>query len=96
LDEVANLQCDYLDQVEKCDRLEKELSIKSENVNNKSFNELSKRFSALEQHSINLELALQQSQEHLNNESVCKEKESTSFRELNVKYLEIQDLKAQL
>ncbi|GJU95847.1 hypothetical protein Tco_1320603 [Tanacetum coccineum] len=60
LDEVTNLQCDYLDQVEKCDRLEKELLIKYENVNNKSFNELSKRFSALEQHSINLELALQQ------------------------------------
>ncbi|GKA10540.1 putative ribonuclease H-like domain-containing protein [Tanacetum coccineum] len=31
-----------------------------DNVNNKSFNELSKRFSELEQHSINLELALQQ------------------------------------
>ncbi|GKD08947.1 retrovirus-related pol polyprotein from transposon TNT 1-94 [Tanacetum coccineum] len=30
------------------------------NVNNKSFNELSKIFSELEQHSINLELALQQ------------------------------------
>ncbi|GJW96680.1 retrovirus-related pol polyprotein from transposon TNT 1-94 [Tanacetum coccineum] len=60
LDEFTNLKCDYLEQVEKCERLEQELSKRSENVNNKSFNELSKRFSALEQHSINLELALQQ------------------------------------
>ncbi|GJV11589.1 retrovirus-related pol polyprotein from transposon TNT 1-94 [Tanacetum coccineum] len=69
---------------------------KSNNVNNKSFNELSKRFSELEQHSINLELALQQNQEQLNNDKVWKQKESNSFRELNVKYFEIQDLKAQL
>ncbi|GJX18156.1 integrase, catalytic region, zinc finger, CCHC-type containing protein [Tanacetum coccineum] len=93
---ITNLQCDYLEQIEKCDRLEKELSKRSKNVNNKAFNELSKRFSALEQHSINFELALQQRQENLNNESVCKEKDSTSFRELNVKYFEIQDLKAHL
>ncbi|GJW52661.1 hypothetical protein Tco_0096746 [Tanacetum coccineum] len=60
LDEVTNLQCDYLETLEKCEHLEKELSKTTENVNNKSFNELSKRFSELEQHSINLELALQQ------------------------------------
>ncbi|GJU15261.1 retrovirus-related pol polyprotein from transposon TNT 1-94 [Tanacetum coccineum] len=96
LDEFTDLQCDYVDQVVKCERLEKELSKRTENVNNKSFNELSKRFSQLEQHSINLELALQQSQEQLNNDKVWKQKESNSFRELNVKYFEIQDLKAQL
>ncbi|GJT44187.1 hypothetical protein Tco_0952902 [Tanacetum coccineum] len=59
-DEVTNLKCDYLEALEKCDRLEKELSKRTENINNKSFNELSKRFSELEQHSVNLELALQQ------------------------------------
>ncbi|GJX67641.1 retrovirus-related pol polyprotein from transposon TNT 1-94 [Tanacetum coccineum] len=96
LDEFTDLQCDYVDQVVKCERLEKELSKRTNNVNNKSFNELSKRFSELEQHSINLELALQQSQEQLNNDKVWKQKESNSFRELNVKYFEIQDLKAQL
>ncbi|GJU49936.1 hypothetical protein Tco_1219491 [Tanacetum coccineum] len=85
-----------INQVVKCERLEKELSKRTDNVNNKSFNELSKRFSELEQHSINLELALQQSQEQLNNDKVWKQKESNSFRELNVKYFEIQDLKAQL
>ncbi|GJQ93240.1 hypothetical protein Tco_0004379 [Tanacetum coccineum] len=67
-----------------------------ENVNNKSFNGLSKRFSELEQHSINLELALQQSQEEIKNDKAWKQQESNSFRELNVKYFEIQDLKAQL
>ncbi|GJW04630.1 retrovirus-related pol polyprotein from transposon TNT 1-94 [Tanacetum coccineum] len=96
LDEFTDLQCDYVDQVVKCERLEKELSKRTENVNNKSFNELSKRFSELEQHSINLELALQQSQEQIKNDKASKQQESNSFRELNVKYFEIQDLKAQL
>ncbi|GKD22722.1 hypothetical protein Tco_1224425 [Tanacetum coccineum] len=96
LDEFTDLQCDYVDQVFKCERLEKDLSKRTDNVNNKSFNELSKRFSELEQHSINLELALQQSQEQLNNDKVWKQKESNSFRELNAKYFKIQDLKAQL
>ncbi|GJU17617.1 hypothetical protein Tco_1145583 [Tanacetum coccineum] len=96
LDEFTDLQCDYVDQVVKCERLEKEISKRTDNVNNKSFNELSKRFYELEQHSINLELALQQSQEQLKNDKVWKQKESNSFRELNVKYFEIQDLKAQL
>ncbi|GJW41557.1 reverse transcriptase domain-containing protein [Tanacetum coccineum] len=96
LDEFTDLQCDYVDQVVKCERLEKELSKRSENVNNKSFNELSKRFFELEQHSINLELALKQSQEQIKNNKDWKQQESNSFQELNVKYFEIQDLKAQL
>ncbi|GJS38214.1 retrovirus-related pol polyprotein from transposon TNT 1-94 [Tanacetum coccineum] len=37
-----------------------------------------------------------QCQEQIKNDKVWKQKESTSFRELNVKYFEIQDLKAQL
>ncbi|GJX36985.1 hypothetical protein Tco_0250288 [Tanacetum coccineum] len=57
LDEFTYLQCDYVDQVVKCERLEKELSKRADNVNNKSFNGLSKRFSELEQNLINLELA---------------------------------------
>ncbi|GJX91192.1 hypothetical protein Tco_0344518 [Tanacetum coccineum] len=85
-----------VDHVVQLNVLEKELSKRTDNVNNKSFNELSKRFSELEQHSINLELTLQQSQKQLNNDKVWKQKESNSFRELNVEYFEIQDLKAQL
>ncbi|GKB91932.1 retrovirus-related pol polyprotein from transposon TNT 1-94, partial [Tanacetum coccineum] len=87
LDEVTNLHCDYLEALEKCQSLENELSKRDTT---------SKSFEALQQHSINLELALQQSREQLNNEKVWKQKESNSFRELNVKYFEIQDLKAQL
>ncbi|GKA52025.1 hypothetical protein Tco_0745221 [Tanacetum coccineum] len=50
LDEFTDLQCDYVDQVVKCERLEKELS-KSRTM--------SKSFEALQKHAINLELALQ-------------------------------------
>ncbi|GJW65456.1 hypothetical protein Tco_0117340 [Tanacetum coccineum] len=96
LNEFTYLQCDYVDQVVKCERLEKELSKRSENFNNKSFNELSKFFSQLEQHSINLELALQQSQEQIKNDKAWKQQESNSFQKFNIKYFEIQDLKAQL
>ncbi|GKD58843.1 hypothetical protein Tco_1296352, partial [Tanacetum coccineum] len=53
LDEFTDLQCDYVDQVVKCEHLEKELS--------KSYT-TSKSFEALQQHAIDLELALQQSQ----------------------------------
>ncbi|GJV80560.1 hypothetical protein Tco_1516430 [Tanacetum coccineum] len=81
LDEVTNLHMwTYMDpSTLKCERLEKELSKRTKNVNNKSFNELSKRFSELEQHSINLELALQQSQEQAKNDTVWKQNESSSF-----------------
>ncbi|GJW40857.1 retrovirus-related pol polyprotein from transposon TNT 1-94 [Tanacetum coccineum] len=51
LDEVTNLQCDYLETLEKCEHLEKELS-KSRTM--------SKSFEALQKHAINLELDLQQ------------------------------------
>ncbi|GKB70637.1 retrovirus-related pol polyprotein from transposon TNT 1-94 [Tanacetum coccineum] len=51
LNEFTDLQCDYVDQVVKCERLEKELSKR---------NTTSKSFEALRQHAIDLELALQQ------------------------------------
>nr|GEU90000.1 hypothetical protein [Tanacetum cinerariifolium] len=51
LDKVANLQCDYLETLEKCECLEKEPS-KSKMM--------SKSFKALQKHAINLELDLQQ------------------------------------
>ncbi|GKC41303.1 retrovirus-related pol polyprotein from transposon TNT 1-94 [Tanacetum coccineum] len=73
--------------VVKCECLKNELSKR---------NTTSKSFEALQQHAINLELALQQCQEHIKNDKAWKEKESNSFRVLNVKYFEIQDLKAQL
>ncbi|GJT31215.1 retrovirus-related pol polyprotein from transposon TNT 1-94, partial [Tanacetum coccineum] len=51
LDEVTNFQCDYLEILEKCEHLEKELS------NSRT---MSKSFEALQKHAINLELDLQQ------------------------------------
>ncbi|GJU84726.1 hypothetical protein Tco_1292272 [Tanacetum coccineum] len=50
LDEFTDLQCDYVDQVVKRERLEKELP---------KSNTTPKSFEALQQHAINLELALQ-------------------------------------
>ncbi|GJU93239.1 hypothetical protein Tco_1317995 [Tanacetum coccineum] len=56
LDEFTDLQCNYVDQVVKCKRLEKELS-KSKTM--------LKSFEALQKYAINLELALQQSKEQI-------------------------------
>nr|GFA35995.1 hypothetical protein [Tanacetum cinerariifolium] len=56
LDEVTNLQCDYLELLEKCEGLETELS-KSKIM--------SKSFKALQNHAINLEIDLQQCQEKI-------------------------------
>ncbi|GJW73535.1 hypothetical protein Tco_0132905 [Tanacetum coccineum] len=87
LDEVTNLQCDYLEALEKCQCLKNELSKR---------NTTSKSFEALQQHAINLEIALQQCQKHNKNDKAWKQKESSSFQELNDKFFKIQDLKAQL
>ncbi|GJY60722.1 hypothetical protein Tco_0461379 [Tanacetum coccineum] len=64
LDEVTNLQCDYLETLEKCEHLEKELS-KSRTM--------SKSFEALQKHAINLELDLQQCKEKIKNDKSFKE-----------------------
>ncbi|GKA07793.1 integrase, catalytic region, zinc finger, CCHC-type containing protein [Tanacetum coccineum] len=69
LDEFTDLQCDYVDQVVKCERIEKEL-LKS--------NITSKSFEALQQHAIDLELALQQCQEQIKNDKAFKENQSNS------------------
>nr|GEY46215.1 Gag-Pol polyprotein [Tanacetum cinerariifolium] len=87
LDEVTNLQCDYLETLEKCECLEKKLS-KSKMM--------SESFEALQKHGINLEIDLQQCQEKIKNDKSFKEKQSKEFRKEREQYFEIQDLKAQL
>ncbi|GJT27147.1 putative ribonuclease H-like domain-containing protein [Tanacetum coccineum] len=67
LDEFTNLQCDYVDQVVKFERLEKDFS--KSNITSKSFE-------ALQQHAIDLELALQQCQEQIKNDKAFKENQS--------------------
>nr|GEW09907.1 hypothetical protein [Tanacetum cinerariifolium] len=87
LDEVTNLQCDYLELLEKCQCLEKELS---------KCKMMSKSFEALQKHAINLEIDLQQCQEKIKNDKSFKENQSKEFRKEREQYFEIQDLKAQL
>ncbi|GJW36594.1 hypothetical protein Tco_0059514 [Tanacetum coccineum] len=87
LDEVTNLQCDYLETLNKCEHLEKELS-KSRTM--------SKSFEALQKHAINLELDLQQCKEKIKNDKSFKENQSNVFLKEREQYFEIQDLKAQL
>nr|GFA53977.1 integrase, catalytic region, zinc finger, CCHC-type, peptidase aspartic, catalytic [Tanacetum cinerariifolium] len=87
LDEVTNLQCDYLETLDKCECLEKELS-KSKMM--------SKSFEALQKHAISLELDLQQGKEKIKNDKSFKENQSKEFRKEREQYFEIQDLKAQL
>ncbi|GJX87200.1 retrovirus-related pol polyprotein from transposon TNT 1-94 [Tanacetum coccineum] len=87
LDEFTNLQCDYLETLEKCKHLEKELS-KSKTM--------SKSFEGLQKHAINLELDLQQCKEQIKNDKAFKENQSKVFLKEREQYFEIQDLKAQL
>ncbi|GKA44076.1 hypothetical protein Tco_0736800 [Tanacetum coccineum] len=69
-EEFTDLQCDYVDQVVKCERLEKELSKRNTTL---------KSFEALQQHAIDLELALQQCQEQIKNDKSFKENQSKIF-----------------
>nr|GEW58646.1 hypothetical protein [Tanacetum cinerariifolium] len=87
LDEVTNLQCDYLELLEKCECLEKELS-KSKIM--------LKSFEALQKHVINLEIDLQKCQEKIKNDKSFKVNQSKEFCKEREQYFEIQDLKAQL
>nr|GEZ85189.1 hypothetical protein [Tanacetum cinerariifolium] len=70
LDEVTNLQYDYLETLEKCECLEKELS-KSKTM--------SKSFEELHKHAINLEIDLEQCKEKIKNYKSFKENQSKEF-----------------
>nr|GFA90908.1 hypothetical protein [Tanacetum cinerariifolium] len=84
---VTNLQCDYLELLEKCEGLETELS-KSKMM--------SKSFESVQKHAINLELELQQCKEKIKNDMSFKVNKSKDFCKERKQYFEIQDLKAQL
>nr|GEX54052.1 Gag-Pol polyprotein [Tanacetum cinerariifolium] len=87
LDEVTNLQCGYLELLQKCECLETELS-KSK--------KMSKSFESVQKHAINLELELQQCKEKVKNDMSFKVNKSKDFCKEREQYFEIQDLKAQL
>ncbi|GKA07187.1 retrovirus-related pol polyprotein from transposon TNT 1-94 [Tanacetum coccineum] len=84
LDEVTNLQCDYLETLKKCEHLEKEL-LKSITM--------SKSFEALQKHAINLKFDLQQCKEKIKNDKSFNENQSNVFLKEREQYFEIQDLK---
>ncbi|GKD80671.1 hypothetical protein Tco_1347510 [Tanacetum coccineum] len=96
LDAHTELQCLYLHKVKECECLAEKISKQTKNVSKEVYNKLLRNFSQLEQHSIYLELALQQCQEQMNNDTVCKQNGSTVFLKEREQYIEIQDLKAQL
>ncbi|GJT15747.1 hypothetical protein Tco_0874453 [Tanacetum coccineum] len=72
------------------------LLIQTETISKEVYTELLRSFAKLEKHSISLELALQQCQEQMKNDTVCKEKASNVFLKEREQYFKIQDLKAQL
>ncbi|GKA91939.1 retrovirus-related pol polyprotein from transposon TNT 1-94, partial [Tanacetum coccineum] len=96
LDAHTELQCLYLHKVKECDCLAQKLSKQTEFVSKEVYTELLRSFAKLEKHSISLELALQQCQEQMKNDTVYKEKASNVFQKEREQYFEIQDLKAQL
>ncbi|GJW05220.1 hypothetical protein Tco_1564076 [Tanacetum coccineum] len=96
LNAYAELQCLYLHKVKECECLAQKLSKQTESVNKEVHNKLLKSFAKLENHSISLELALQQCKEQMKNNSVCKENRSNVFRKEREQYHEIHDLKAQM
>ncbi|GJR90344.1 retrovirus-related pol polyprotein from transposon TNT 1-94 [Tanacetum coccineum] len=96
LDAHNELQCLYLHKVKECECLAQKLSKQTVSVSKEVYTELLQSFAKLEKHSISLELALQQCQEQMKNDTVCKEKASNVFLKEREQYFEIQDLKAQL
>ncbi|GJV99402.1 retrovirus-related pol polyprotein from transposon TNT 1-94, partial [Tanacetum coccineum] len=96
LDVHTELQCLYLHKVKECDCLAQKLLKQTEYVSKEVYTELLRSFAKLEKHSISLELALQQCQEQIKNDTVCKEKVANVFLKEREQYFEIQDLKAQL
>ncbi|GJZ47590.1 hypothetical protein Tco_0601422 [Tanacetum coccineum] len=96
LDAHSELQCLYLHKVKECECLAQKLSKQTESVSKEVYTKLLRSFAKLEKHSISLELALQQCQEQMTNDTVCKEKASNVFQKEREQYFEIQDLKAQL
>nr|GEW09319.1 hypothetical protein [Tanacetum cinerariifolium] len=81
LDAHSELQCLYLHKVKECECLAQKLSKQTESVSKEVYTELLQSFAKLEKHSISLELALQQCQEQIKNDTVCKEKASNKLIE---------------
>ncbi|GJU70567.1 hypothetical protein Tco_1256826 [Tanacetum coccineum] len=86
LDKITESQCLYLHKVRECDSLAQMLSEQTEFVSKEIYTELLLSFAKLEKHSISLEIALQECQEQLKNDTVCKEKVSNVFQKEREQY----------
>ncbi|GJW37983.1 hypothetical protein Tco_0060903 [Tanacetum coccineum] len=96
LDAHSELQFLYLYKVKECECLAQKLSKQTESVSKEVYTKLLLSFAKLEKLLISLELALQQCQEQMKNDTICKEKALNVFLKEREQYFEIQDLKAQL
>ncbi|GJT28055.1 integrase, catalytic region, zinc finger, CCHC-type containing protein [Tanacetum coccineum] len=96
LDSYNELQCLYLHKVKECKCLAEKLSKQTEKVSKEAYNRILRSFAKLKEHLISLEISLQQCQEQMKNDTVCKQNESTVFLKELENYFEIQDLKAKL
>ncbi|GJS93549.1 integrase, catalytic region, zinc finger, CCHC-type containing protein [Tanacetum coccineum] len=94
--EFSNMYDILLQKLKECECLAQKLSKQTETVSKEVYTELLRSFAKLEKHSISLELALQQCQEQIKNDTICKEKASNVFLKEREQYFEKQDLKAQL
>ncbi|GKF57984.1 hypothetical protein Tco_0171521 [Tanacetum coccineum] len=98
IDEVEYDKAEFLNMydmlLQEC--VSNDLSKQTEFVSKEVYTKLLRSFAKLEKHLISLELALQQCQEQIKNDTVCKEKASNVFKKEREQYFEIQDLKAQL
>ncbi|GKA45890.1 hypothetical protein Tco_0738686 [Tanacetum coccineum] len=92
LDEKIELQCLYLEKYQECEDLKTELSKQNENVENKSFNELSKKFAEIERHCISLKLSLHHKNKVCQVNRPYKNQDAPEFPN----FFEINELKAQL
>ncbi|GJZ53217.1 hypothetical protein Tco_0608102 [Tanacetum coccineum] len=100
---IANLKLDVDENKKIQNQLKKENATLTQELtecksilNGNDYTELLRSFANLEKHSISLEIALQECQEELKNDTVCKEKASNVFPKEREQFFEIQDLKAQL
>ncbi|GJZ81900.1 hypothetical protein Tco_0646894 [Tanacetum coccineum] len=96
IDAHTELQCLYLYKIKECECLVEKLSKQTETLSIEVYNELLRSLTKLEQHSISLEIALQQCQEQMKNDTFCKQNGSIVFLKEREQYSKIQDLKAQL
>ncbi|GKA14040.1 hypothetical protein Tco_0693686 [Tanacetum coccineum] len=74
LDAHSELQFLYLHKVKECECLAQKLSKQTDSVSKEVYTKLLRSFTKLEKHLISLELALQQCQEQMKNDTYCEEK----------------------